>query len=207
MKGFIIKEFYHIFRDARSMIILFGMPLVQVLLFGFAISNDIKNANIAILDHSKDYASREITQKLLSSGYFVLSAELSSEKEIGACFRKGKVKEVIIFGSDFALNLEKEKKGNIQIIADASDPNTANLLVNYTTSILNDYQRDLLKDKHLPLQIEPEVKLLYNPSLKSVFMFVPGIITILCCFGRRFDAYVWQRTYCKNHGQTRITRR
>jgi ABC-2 type transport system permease protein len=179
MKGFIIKEFYHIFRDVRSMIILFGMPLVQVLLFGFAISNDIKNANIAILDHSKDFASREITQKLLSSGYFVLSRELSSEDEIGAAFRSGNIKEVIIFGPNFALNLDKEKKGSIQLIADASDPNTANLLVNYTTSILSDYQQELLKDKKPPLQIIPEIKLLYNPGLKSVFMFVPGIITVL----------------------------
>jgi len=179
MKGFIIKEFYHIFRDVRSMIILFGMPLVQVLLFGFAISNDIKNANIAILDHSKDYASREITQKLLSSGYFVLSRELTSEKEIGAAFRSGNIKEVIIFGPNFALNLDKEKKGNIQLIADASDPNTANLLVNYTTSILSDYQQGLMKDQKMPLQIVPEIQMLYNPGLKSVFMFVPGIITIL----------------------------
>jgi ABC-2 type transport system permease protein len=179
MKGFIIKEFYHIFRDVRSMIILFGMPLVQVLLFGFAISNDVKNANIAILDHSRDYATRQITQKILSSGYFVLTRELSSENEIDAAFRSGKIKEVIIFGNDFALNLEKEKKGNIQLIADASDPNTANLLVNYTTSILNDYQLDLLKDKQIPLQIVPEIQMLYNPGLKSVFMFVPGIITVL----------------------------
>lgn len=179
MKGFIIKEFYHIFRDVRSMIILFGMPLVQVLLFGFAISTDVKDAKIAILDHAKDNVSREITRKLLSSGYFVLEQQLSSEADIGACFRAGKVKEVVIFEENFARNLETEKKANIQLLADASDPNTANLLVNYTTSIINDYQRTLLKDKALPLQIEPEVKLLYNPGLKSVFMFVPGIITVL----------------------------
>ncbi|HEX7410739.1 MAG TPA: ABC transporter permease [Bacteroidales bacterium] len=179
MKGFIIKEFYHIFRDVRSMIILFGMPLVQVLLFGFAISNDVKDAKIAILDHAKDNVSREITQKLLSSGYFVLVQDLSSENDIGASFRSGKVKEVIIFEQNLARNLDKEKKANIQLIADASDPNTANLLVNYTTSIISDYQRELMQDKQLPLQIEPEIKLLYNPGLKSVFMFVPGIITIL----------------------------
>jgi ABC-2 type transport system permease protein len=179
MKGFIIKEFYHIFRDVRSMIILFGMPLVQVLLFGFAISNDVKDAKIAILDHSKDNVSRDITRKLLSSGYFILVQELSSEKEIGSCFRNGKVKEVIIFGNNFARNLDKDKKANIQLIADASDPNTANLMVNYTTSIINDYQRELIQDKQFPLQIEPEIKLLYNPGLKSVFMFVPGIITVL----------------------------
>ena len=179
MKGFIIKEFYHIFRDVRSMIILFGMPLVQVLLFGFAISNNVKDAKIAILDHAKDNVSREITQKLLSSGYFVLVHDLSTEADISTIFRSGSVKEVIIFEHNLARNLEKEKTTNIQLIADASDPNTANLLVNYTTSIISDYQRELMQDKQLPLQIVPEVKLLYNPELESVFMFVPGIITVL----------------------------
>ena len=70
MRGFIIKEFFHIFRDVRTMLILFGMPVVQVLIFGFTITNDIKNVEIAILDYSKDHITQEITNKIISSGYF-----------------------------------------------------------------------------------------------------------------------------------------
>ncbi len=178
-KGFVIKEFYHIFRDYRTMVILFGMPLIQILLFGFAITNEIKDAGIAVLDNSKDHITQQITNKLTSSGYFKLEKNLTNYNEIEESFRKGKVKEVIIFENNFAQKLEKEKRANIQIIADASDPNTASLLSNYTEQIINKYQADLMKDKKLPKQINAEIKMLYNEELKGVFMFVPGTITIL----------------------------
>ncbi len=179
MKGFIIKEFYHIFRDYRSMIILFGMPVIQVLLFGFALSTEIKNAPIAIIDHSNDQVTRAITSKLLSSGFFILADEVPGESHIEEVFRHGKVKEVIIFESDFALKLEKDRQAGIQVIADASDPNTANLLVSYTSAIVNDYQQEYLKGMSLPVTINTQTQMMYNPDLKSVFMFVPGVITIL----------------------------
>jgi ABC-2 type transport system permease protein len=179
MKGFIIKEFYHIFRDYRSMMILFGMPVIQVLLFGFALSTEVKNAPIAIIDHSNDQVTRAITSKILSSGFFILSDQVPGEGHIEEVFRHGKVKEVIIFESDFASKLEKDHQAGIQVIADASDPNTANLLVSYTSAIVNDYQQEYLKGMSLPVTINTQTQMMYNPALKSVFMFVPGVITIL----------------------------
>jgi len=161
------------------MVILFGMPFVQILLFGFAITTDINNVGIAILDNSKDATTQKITNKLLSSGYFKLEANLNDYKEIEPSFRKGKVKEVIIFENNFAQKLETEKKASIQLIADASDPNTASLLTSYTTNIINNYQLEMMKNQQLPMQINAEVKMLYNEELKSVFMFVPGTITVL----------------------------
>jgi ABC-2 type transport system permease protein len=178
-KGFVIKEFYHIFRDYRTMVILFGMPFVQILIFGFAITNEIKNAGIAILDNSKDAVTQKITNKILSSDYFKLEKNLISYSEIEDNFRKGNIKEVIVFEHDFAKKLEKEKKASIQIIGDASDPNTASMLSTYTVSIINSYQQEMMKNQKFPMQIEPEVKMLYNEELKGVFMFVPGTITIL----------------------------
>ena len=155
------------------------MPVVQVLLFGFAITNDIKDARIAILDKSNDYMTREITNKLLSSGYFILGENLDKDDQIDKVFRKGTIREVVIFEKNFAQKVEKEKHAAVQIIADASDPNMANLLFNYTRSILNDYQRQLFRTTHFPMQIQTETQMLYNSELKSVYMFVPGIITIL----------------------------
>ncbi len=177
--GFVKKEFLHIFRDTRTMLILFGMPIAQVLIFGFAITNEIKDAKISILDYSKDEVTQEITSKLLSSGYFVLEENLSSDKEIEASFKKGNIREVIIFGDNFAQNLTKNRKADIQIIADASDANTANLLVNYTSGIINDYIRELNIQEIIPMQIEPKVKMLYNSELKGVYMFVPGIMAMV----------------------------
>jgi ABC-2 type transport system permease protein len=179
MKGFIIKEFYHIFRDVRTMVILFGMPVVQVLIFGFAITTEIKDARIAILDHSKDHISLELGNKILSSDYFILNDYLDSEDQIESVFRAGEVKEVIVFGPNFARKMEKEQNASIHIITDASDPNTANLLLNYTTGIIRNYMLDKMEGQSLPVEITTDYKMLFNPGLKSVFMFVPGTITIL----------------------------
>lgn len=179
MRGFVIKEFYHIFRDVRTMVILFGMPLVQVLIFGFAINTEIKNAQIAILDYSKDNMTLDLSNKMISSEYFILNENLEDEQQIEEVFKAGKVKMVVIFGDNFARNLQKEQNATIHLIADASDPNTANMLVNYANGIIMNYMKEKMGEQALPIEINTEYKMLFNPELKSVFMFVPGIITII----------------------------
>jgi len=150
-----------------------------VLLFGFAITNEIRDAKIGILDFAKDNTTREISNKILSSGYFMLYENLQSPDDIEPAFRKGKIKEVIIFEPGFGANLERDGKANVQLVADASDPNFANMVIGYTTSIIADYQSELSKGKTLPASINPEIKMLYNPNLKSVFMFVPGLMSVI----------------------------
>lgn len=180
MWPFIKKEFFHIFRDIRSMVILFGMPVAQVLLFGFAITTEIKDVPIAILDHSKDNVTREITAKLVSSGYFKLEKNLVSSTQVEDVFHGGSIKEVIVFEEGFAKNLEKEGKANVQLILDASEPNTASMINAYTSGIINTYSMELMKKSNkIPMSIISESKMLYNSELKSVYMFVPGVITIL----------------------------
>jgi ABC-2 type transport system permease protein len=176
--GFVIKEFYHIFRDYRTLLILFGMPAVQLLLFGYVVTNEIKDARIAIYDGSKDEVTRKISEKILSSGYFVLEKNLTNYAEIAPTFKEGKTKLVLVFGSNFAEKLQREGKADIQILGDASDPNTANILVNYATGIINNYLISL-NNEQMPMRILPEVRMQYNPGLKSVFMFVPGIMAML----------------------------
>lgn len=177
--GFVKKEFLHIFRDYRTLLILFGMPVAQILIFGFAITTEIKDAKIAILDLSKDNITTKISNKILSSNYFILEKNLESFQQIEEEFRKGNIKEVIIFESELANKLEKENKASIQIITDASDPNLANMLINYTTSIIRDYQNEMKKYHNGFPFIETEVKMIYNPELKSVFMFVPGLMAVI----------------------------
>ena len=178
-KGFVIKEFYHIFRDYRTMIILFGMPVLQILLFGFVIKNEIKDVNIAILDYSRDEVSLEISNKIVSSGFFRLVDNLSDQSEIDEIFKGGKAKEVIIFEKNFAQKLEREKSASIQIIADGSDPNTANQIVKYTSSILQDYIKDYNSGISPAIIIQPEVRMYYNKELRSAFMFVPGTMALI----------------------------
>jgi ABC-2 type transport system permease protein len=177
-RRFVIKEIYHIFRDYRTLLILFGMPAVQLMLFGYVITNEINDAKIAIYDRSKDQVTREITQKILSSGYFLLEKNLSHYNEIDESFREGDIKLVLVFESGFAGKLQKEGEAHVQIIGDASDPNTANILVNYASGIINNY---LMSKNSInrPMQIIPEVRMRYNPLLKGVYMFVPGIMAML----------------------------
>ena len=176
--GFVVKEFFHIFRDKRSMLILFGLPIAQILLFGFVITNEIKDAKIAILDPSKDYITREISQKMLSSGYFRITKYLESVEEIEPAFKSGQVVMVLRFDNDFANKFENNQSPQIQLIADAAEPNTANLLVNYTMGIIADFQA-----KHnlatMPFRIETESRMYYNKELKGVYMFVPGTMAMI----------------------------
>lgn len=158
---------------------MIGMPVIQILLFGFAISNEIKDAKIAILDYARDEHSTKLINKILSTDYFKIEEYLSDDSEIEIIFKKGKVKEVIIFEHGFGEKLEKEKKSNIQIIVDATDPNTATMLLNYTLAIIADYQMSLNTLKKLPFTIHIQSEMFYNKELKGVYLFVPGLIAII----------------------------
>ncbi|MEI6683999.1 MAG: ABC transporter permease [Bacteroidota bacterium] len=177
-RGFVIKEFYHIFRDYRTLLILFGMPAVQLLLFGYVLTNEIKDAKIAIYDPSRDVVTRKISEKILSSGYFILEKNLTHVAEIEPVFRQGNVKLVLIFEPDFAGKLEKYGTARVQIIGDASDPNTANMLVNYASGIISNYLVSM-NTGQAPMQIIPEVRMMYNGEMKGVYMFVPGLMAML----------------------------
>ena len=155
------------------------MPIAQMLLFGVVITNEIKDVKIGILDHSKDQYTREITQKLLSSGYFILENNLNSSSEIEKTFRKGIVKEIVVFEPEFGDNLNKTGKANVQIITDASDANMASLVSNYTTAIIADYTNNLNELNKMPLQIVPQTRMMFNEQLKGVYMFVPGIMAMI----------------------------
>ncbi len=177
--NFIQKEFRHILRDTRTLIIMFGIPIVQILLFGYVISTEVKNAGIAILDLSKDQATIKITEKLTASGYFKIIKNLNSFDEIEEAFKQGNVKEVVIFEINFDKNLENFNSANVQLIADATDANTANIIVFYTSSIIQNYVNEQNKTIKMPFEIKIDERMLYNEELKSSFMFVPGIMAII----------------------------
>ena len=177
--GFIKKEFYHIFRDRRSMFILFGMPIAQIMLFGFAITNEVNNVKIAIFDQSKDVETQQIINKISASSYFDIQQEIRSEAEIESVFKKGKVKAVLVFEKDFSKKLKTQNIGKVQVITDATDPNIANTISNYISSILQNYSLEKNKTTPSAYQIQTQTQLYYNPELKSVFNFVPGVMTVI----------------------------
>lgn len=177
MKQFLVfvrKEFYHVFRDPKTLLLLFGMPIAQIVLFGFALTNEIKNSRIVVCDYANDAASHRIINQLEASRNFELERALMSHQQIEEAFKAGNIKLAIVFPLHFNQDLAHFKKSQVQIIADASDPNTATTLTNYASNIIMDYQRQLV-----PMQINTDVRMIYNPELKGAYNFVPGVMALV----------------------------
>lgn len=177
--AFVQKEIYHILRDRRTLLVLIGIPIVQILLFGFALSNEVKNARISIWDQSKDDVSREIIAKISASKYFDILDFIENEDQIDQELRSGNSNLVIILPNDLANSLNKEHEAKIQLIADGIDPNISTTLINYASAVIYDYQREWMGDMHIPLQIQVLPKMMYNPQLKAEFTFVPGVMALV----------------------------
>ncbi|HEY6435073.1 MAG TPA: ABC transporter permease [Ignavibacteriaceae bacterium] len=176
---FVKKEFHHILRDKRSMLVLLGLPIVQLLIFGFAITTETRNCNIAVLDNSKDEATQNIITRIESSTYFDIYETLYSNDQIEKAFKTGRIKLAIIFQPNFQNDLSHTNKAQLQIISDASDPNQANTLANYISAIVREFQQELNQNKDLPYTINTEIRMLYNPQLKGEYSSVPGVMGMI----------------------------
>ncbi len=177
--AFITKEFAHVFRDRKTLLMLFGVPIVQIILFGFALTNEIKDSNIVIVDNAKDIATQQIITKIASTDYFKIKGNLASADEIDKAFKSGDIKLAIVFPVNFYTDLLHTNKAQVQIIADASDPNTATTLTEYVKGIIADYQSQLSETMQTPEQIITNTRMLYNPDLKGAPNFVPGVIAMV----------------------------
>jgi len=177
--SFIKKEFFHIWRDKRTLLVLIGMPIVQIIIFGFALTNEVKNTQIAILDLSKDDATNGIVREIGASRYFHIDRVLSSYAKAGPLFKEGKIKMIVVFPNGFAEDLKHINKAQVQLIVDATDPNIATTLNNYVSSIIMDYQTALNQQQNIPYRINTEMRLLYNPELKGAYTFVPGVMAMI----------------------------
>jgi len=171
--SFVHKEFYHILRDGRTMLILLGMPVVQILLFGFAINMEVQHIRTVVFDPAQDAATRDITERLMANPYFHMQGYVYSPDEINKLLQRGETDVAIVYEQNFNENLVHSKTAQLQIIADASNPNTGTIVANYVTAIVSEYR------PHIPYRIEVENKLLYNPEMKSAYTFVPGIMGLV----------------------------
>jgi ABC-2 type transport system permease protein len=178
-RAFVKKEFYHILRDNKTLFILLGMPIVQIVIFGFALTNEVKNSKIAILDNSKDDATHSLIRQIDASRYFDIADNLYSNNDIEKAFKKGTIKLAIVFPQHFNDDLLHLHQAQVQLVADASDPNIANTLTNYAMAIIQDYQNRITNDAKLPYTIHTEMRMLYNPQLKGAYNFVPGVMAMV----------------------------
>ena len=177
--AFVHKEFYHIFRDIRTMMILLGMPIIQIIIFGFALNTDIKDIRVSILNPNEDIVSRKIIERIDASEYFIVDRYLHTSNEIEKEFKEGKADMIIVFSEQFSSKLLHTGEAGIQIIADATDPNTAKTFTQYAASIIAASQQELALGSNIPLHITSNIKLLYNPQMKSAYNFVPGVMGLI----------------------------
>lgn len=178
--GFVVKEFKQIYRDKRTLLVLFGMPIIQMLVFGFAIRNEVQNAKVMVLDASHDQVTRELISKIDASNYFTVEGEIQDYSDIEELFQEGDIDEVLVFEKDFARKLKRSEQPSVKVITDASNPNLAQLIQQYSTSIIVDFQQHQIDNAKLQQSgITTNVNMLFNPQLESVNLFVPGLIAVI----------------------------
>ena len=178
--AFVKKEFLHILRDRRTLLILLGMPVAQILLFGFAITTEVKNTQVAVFDPTPSVETRRITERIDASSYFSVARRLTSPEQINDIFKYGRIGLVVVFSDNFAGDLlGGTGEAAIRLIADGTDPNQAMMLTNYASGIIASYGQELAGQSGVPMQIVPEVKMLYNPQGRSAYNFVPGVMGLI----------------------------
>lgn len=177
--SFVKKEFLHIFRDRRTMLIVLGMPVVQILLFGFAINMDVQNIRTAVFDPSHDAASQQIIRRVAAHPYFNMVAETNSMEDVQNMLKRGEIDMAVVFEKDFQSNLIHSGISQIQIITDASDPNIGTIATNYALAVIGEYQKEMMANEKIPYLIDVKSKLLYNSEMRSAFTFVPGVMGLV----------------------------
>lgn len=160
---FVRKETWHILRDRRTMLILFGMPVLLMLLFGFAISTDVRNVRTVIVTSQMDLQTQQVAARLAASEYFTVVQTVSTPRDAESLIRRQKADMAVVFGQDFA-----SRRSGIQFIVDGADPNMAQQWTNYAANVMSDIASGTLN-----------VRLLYNPQMRSAYNFVPAILGML----------------------------
>jgi ABC-2 type transport system permease protein len=178
LRGLLRKEAYHILRDRRTLAVVVLMPVVQVVLFGFAIRTDVKDIRLAIVDPAPDNVTLEIRNRLEASEAFRTVAVVARTGELDAMFQRGAAQEAVVFEPGFAERLDRGLPARVLIIADAIEPNTASTRQNYTLSVIQAYERERRGAGH-GVTIMAEGRMRFNPTAESSHLFVPGLMAFV----------------------------
>ena len=195
--SFVRKEFLHIFRDRRTLLVLIGLPTMLIVLFGFAISTEIRNVNVGLFSEDSDMAVTRLMEKIDRSEYFTYIGKFPSEEALDEAMRQGRIDVALMFGKDFISRLYSPDGAEVSVVADATNPNNATMEVMYLGNIISEYFRSDIagavsvrmsspdadaSDVVIPAyagRLEPNMRMLYNPQLKSSYNFVPGIMGLI----------------------------
>ncbi len=171
------KEFLHILHDPRSLIIIIVLPVLQLIIFGYALNMEIQNIDVAVIDHSRTSISRNLIEKFKGSKYFSLLPYSGTIQEIDKLFLERKARAILIIDKDFHRNFQRQKTAPVQILIDASDPNAATMIKQYCNGVIMHFNETY--NAQLPLLFEVKPRIWYNPDLKSDYFFIPGLIALI----------------------------
>jgi ABC-2 type transport system permease protein len=197
------KEFYHLIRDFRSLYLAFALPLLLILLFGYALSLDVDNVETAVVDHDNTDLSRDFIRRLDASPYFHVAAHLPNTKEATEYLDHGRAILVIVIPPDFTKNLRADRTAPLQFLLDGSDPNFASITRGYVNAFVEQYNQKLLAaflnrqgmEKIKP-PVEGRIRVWFNEDLESRNFIVPGIIAVIIMIvGAMLTSLVIAREY------------
>ncbi|HRK77309.1 MAG TPA: ABC transporter permease [Thiobacillus sp.] len=172
------KEFIHIVRDPRSLAMAFLMPLILLILFGYAITMDIKTLNLAVYDQDRSAASRHYVEGFPASSYFNVVATVESYADVRALLDEGRAHLALVIPPHFARDLEQGRSARVQVLADGSDANTATIALGYAEAITSRFGTTRL-DSRIELAVDNRLRVWYNPELKSRWFIIPGLIAVI----------------------------
>jgi drug efflux transport system permease protein len=176
--GFVRKEVLHLLRDRQTLAILLLLPLIQVLIFGFAVRTDVRRIPLLIVDPTPDVATLELRDRLAASERFELLAVVPSSQELDALFRSSSIRQAVVLPREVERRLGRRDSLPIQLITDGSDPNTGGIMQGYATAVLQRWYTDATPAR-AGLRIEPTSRMRYNPTLESAHLFVPGLVAFV----------------------------
>ena len=193
--SFVGKEFNHILRDTRTLMVLIVMPVVMIVLFGFALSTEIKDVKVAVYDPSRDAATSRLVSQIDASEYFTVTAFLDGEDGVLDAFRSNSADIALVFEDNFYHRAVHDSDGRLQVIVDGSNTNLGSMAVFYVSSIVSSFQKELAQEAALnqaaaggssssaeavpSVQIHTSTRMMYNPQMKSAFNFVPGVMGMI----------------------------
>ncbi|MEO7457892.1 MAG: ABC transporter permease [Gemmatimonadaceae bacterium] len=178
LRAFVVKELRHILRDRQTLTILLLMPLVQVILFGFALRSDVRNVRVAFVDPAPDYATVALEARFRETTRFVVVSSGRTMSVVEPLFRRGDADVAVVFEPGFAEHLRGAEPARVLLVVDASDPNTGTVMQNYARAVIASYEQELPAPKGA-LRIATQTRMRFNPTLESVNLFVPGLIALV----------------------------
>lgn len=176
--GLLRKEGYHILRDRRTLAVLVLMPIVQVVLFGFSIRTDVTDVRLAIVDPAPDEVTLALRGRLASTGLFRTVGVLSRTNDLERLFQTGEAHVAVVFEPQFARRLARGEAARVQVISDATEPNTGAARQSYVTAVIDAYDSEL-RSAGPGIQIVPETRMRFNPTRESSNLFVPGLMAMV----------------------------